>query len=416
MTGLVHLIPIRYLAILLSVAIAIGLYFLLLGFRLLVGKYSLLTIPTSEIRSAARGLVEVSGLAAGPCTTLAPITGEPCFLYYTTVWQQGERKNNQWEKVADETLHLPFFVDDSTGQLLIDALGADLELHPRFRGEYSESVLRSDDVPLSVSRFLSRHGVALDRSMRIEERLIKAGDALFVAASLMDNPGLEMRPVSASRNDRGGIRDSDHLRDNFRDDTGNHYQRASAQSNSSEQFPAPEIVRLASCSAPSSTREMSQQGKIAAALTRAGLAGPQTWSSIELPHQRLAVEEAELPANLSSRSEVRLPEVRVRRARPDEAGAEEDFPNQGRPNQDRPNQDHLNEDHGDEHGTESSKFNLTPPVLLMKGASETTFVISCRSQREIVSAIAWKAAAMVGLGTAVTLFSFYTLWAGMASL
>ncbi len=409
-TGLFHLIPIRYLATFLSVAIAIGLYFFLLGFRLLVRKYSLLTIPTSEIRSAARGLVEVSGQAAGPCTTLAPITGEPCFLYHTTVWQQGEGKKNRWEKVADETLHLPFLIDDSTGQLLIEAQGADLELHPRFRGEYAESVLRSDEVPLSVSGFLSRHRIALDRSLRIEERLIKAGDALFVAGSLMDNPGLEVRPVSVGSNDRsnhrGGVRDSDNLRDNFRDDTRNHYQRASAQGNSSEQFPAPEIVRLASSSAPSSTREMSQQGKIAAALTRAGLAGPQTWSSRELPHQRLAVEEAELPANLSSRSEVRLPEVRVRRARPDEARAEEDFPNQDRPN----------EDHRDEHEPESSKFNLTPPVILMKGASETTFVISCRSQREIVSAIALKAAAMVGLGTAAILFGFYTLWAGMASL
>ena len=52
----------------------------------------------------------------------------------------------------------------------------------------------------------------------------------------------------------------------------------------------------------------------------------------------------------------------------------------------------------------------------MKGVDDPTFVISFRSQKEIASAIAWKAAAMVGGGTAVTLVGFYMLWAQMALL
>ncbi len=389
-------IPIKYLSILLSVAIGMGLYFLFLGFRLLARKSSLFAIPSSRICDAAEGLVEVSGLAAGPCTTLAPITGEACFLYRTTAWRQRNGKKNQWEKVADETLHLPFFIDDSTGQMLIEAVGADLELHPQFRGEYDASRLPLDEVPLSVSGFLSRHGVARDCKLRIEEQLIKADDALFIAGTLTKNPDVEVRPSSPfghnPSKDRSG--DSDNLRDNSHSDFGNgprnYYGPKPALSNSSEQIPAAEIIRLATGSTPSSTREMSQQAKIAAALTRAGMSGPQMWSTAELPRQALAVEEASPPATFSYRSGVRSPEEHLGKDRTDGVHPEEPRS-------------------GEQLGAPG--FNRTPPVVLMKGTVDTTFVISFRSQKEISSAIAGKAAAMVCGGTTIMLLGLYLLWA-----
>ena len=81
-------IPINQLTVLSCVAIAGGLYFFFAGFRLLARKRLLLSTPTSRIRSAALGLVEVNGVVTGPYTIPAPITGQPCFLYQTTAWQQ----------------------------------------------------------------------------------------------------------------------------------------------------------------------------------------------------------------------------------------------------------------------------------------------------------------------------------------
>ncbi len=398
-------IPIRYLSILLSTAIAVGFYFFLLGFRLLARKHLLLTIPTSKIRGAATGLVEVSGVAAGPCTTFAPITGEPCFLYHTTAWQQRDGPKNDWEKVADETLHLPFFIGDSTGQLLIEALGADLDLHPRFRREYA-SLLDMDHVPQSVNVFLARHGIALDGNLCIEERLIKADDALFVAGTLAENPEVHARP-SSPRSDASADR-RNRVRNTVRNIVTDNDRRNPARNRSSEPLPAPEVIRLASAAAASSTREMSQQAKIAAALTRAGIAGPQAWSDAVLSHQTVAVEAAAPPVTISSRprSDFYLSEMRLHQARPDEA-----YPNEDRPNEDRPNEDRPNEDQ-----SESSGFNLIPPVVLMKGAADPTFVISFRSQKEIVSATTWKAAVMVCGGTTVMLLGFYMLWTQMARL
>jgi len=57
-----------------------------------------------------------------------------------------------------------------------------------------------------------------------------------------------------------------------------------------------------------------------------------------------------------------------------------------------------------------------PPVVLMKRANDSTFVISFRSQKESVGALAWKSAAMICGGTALMLLGFYVLWTQMALL
>lgn len=401
------LIPVPTLAILSSVAIAGGSYFFVLGFRLLARQRSLLTTPTSKIRSIGRGFVEVSGVAAGPCTTLAPITEEPCFLYHTTAWRQRDGAENEWEKVADETMHVPFFIDDSTGQLLIEALGADLELHPRFRGEYAPTLLDSDDVPLTVSGFLSRHGIDLDRNLRIEERLIKSDDALFVAGTLMENPGIKARPFSprsdVGTDPRNPVRDSvgDSVRDRDRKAVGNHGWRGPTRNHSPEPPPAPEIIKLASAAA-SSTQEMTQQAKIAAALNRASTGKPETWSLAGLPNATVAIEE-NAPATISARSEIRLPEVRLYEARPDKACLNDarlkESLRESRLQEARPNQAQSS----------SFDFDLAPPIILMKGSDDPTFVISFHSQKEAVTATTWKAAAIVCAGTAIALLGLYML-------
>lgn len=357
-------IPINHLTVLSSVAIAGGLYFFFVGFRLLARKRLLLSTPTSKIRSAALGLVEVNGSAVGPYTMSAPITGKPCFLYHTIAWQEREGKKQEWEKIADETLHVPFFIDDSTGQLLIEPLGADLDLHKDLREEYASLFFSSADVPPRVSVFLTRHDIVPARRLRIEERSIKPEDALFVAGSLTENPGVQVRPFSP-RNDSP-----------LNDGQDNNRARNSMRNNFSEHFPAPQIIKLASGTVPSTTRDMSQQAKIAAALNRAGITKPEAWSVAGIPYQPVAVEEnTPVYDNGDERSR----------------------------------HEHLSEMHPHQELPKSSDFNLNPPVVLMKGGNDPTFVISFRSQKEFVSALAWKSAAMVWGGAAITLLGIYAL-------
>jgi len=405
------LTPSKPLSILLWVAIAVGFCLFLFGFRLLARQRSLLTLSSAQINSAPRGLVEVSGLAAGPCTTMAPITGEPCFLYHTTVWQQHDSEKNGWEKVAEETLHVPFFIRDSTGQLLIEARGADLELHPRFRGEYAAALFDSNDIPESVSGFLSRHAVAPDHNLCIEERLIKAEDELFVTGTLAENPALQAPPFSPRSEPRADHRNP--VRDlvpntvpntdrNLDDESRDH-----AHSHPLGPLPAPEVIRLVSA-APSSTREMTQQAKIAAALSRAGMGNPQAWSSSRSFEAQALEENAPSPTT-SARYEVLLRQLPPRNGRPDNVRPIDVCPIDARPNNVGAEDDRPVEPNSDQDQSESSGFNLTPPVVVTKGANQPTFVISFRSQKEIVSALAWKSTAMVCGGTAITLLAFYLL-------
>jgi hypothetical protein len=375
---LAFFIPINHLTILSSIAIAGGLNFFFFGFQLLARKHLLLAMPRTGIREATLGLVEIKGMATGPYTMPAPITGKSCFLYHVSAWQQNEGTKLDWEKIADETLHLPFFIDDSSGQLLVEPLGADLELHQGFREEYTASLFssttfsREDDIPPRVSAFLARHDIVPAHRLRIEERLIKPEDTLFIAGMLMENPGVQVRPFAP--------------RDIVsRDASTNEMRRSASNNNLPQQFSTPQVIRLQSGVAPTSTQEMSQQAKIAAALNRAGITKPEAWSVAGIPYQSVAVEE-----NAPLVSNQHLDESR---------------PSEGHSGEDRSANDRRIEDQA-----KSSGFNLTPPLVLMKSENDATFVISFRSQKELAIALAWKSAAMICGGAGIALLGFYMVF------
>jgi E3 ubiquitin ligase len=173
-----------------------GVYLFYRGFRLLQRKRLIADTPTSKIRSAAMGLVEVSGLANGPYTIPAPASQLPCYFHRTMVWiyvQSG--KNKRWKKVVDERLQVPFYLEDETGRVLVDPSDAELDLHRDFQQEYQHGVFQDDPIPANVSRFLAMHGVSRDHPIKVEEYCIKPKNALFILGTLADNPGIEVRAI-----------------------------------------------------------------------------------------------------------------------------------------------------------------------------------------------------------------------------
>jgi hypothetical protein len=173
-----------------------GVFLFVKGFRLLQRRRLILDTPFSKIRSASMGMVEVSGQAVGPYTMVAPITARPCYYYRTQVWEWKQSgKNKQWVKVAGESMHVPFFVDDNTGRLLIDPRRADLDLHRDFEQEFCDSFFTTKEpAPANVHTFLGRHGVATSNKIKVEECCIKPKNSLFILGTLGENPGLEVGP------------------------------------------------------------------------------------------------------------------------------------------------------------------------------------------------------------------------------
>lgn len=177
-----------------GVFVGIGLF--IRGFRVLQRKRLILDTPTSHVRSAAIGLVELNGLAVGPHTLVSPITQRPCFYYRTAVWKEvGSGKNRHWEQKIDERFHVPFFLQDETGMVLIDPNGAEMDIHCDFKAEYNHSMLTTLGVPPRVVEFAGRNGVTLDDNVRVEEYCLKPRNAMYVLGTLATNTALAPTPV-----------------------------------------------------------------------------------------------------------------------------------------------------------------------------------------------------------------------------
>jgi hypothetical protein len=371
--GLLLFFPTNRLTTMACFAAAAGVYFFFHGFQLLARRHQLEQIPESSIRGLSEGPASVSGVATGPYTLSGPITGEPCYLYQTTVWQQdGPDRQREWKKVAEETLHLPFYIEDATGHLLVEPFGAALDLHQNLREEYDASLSpsSSENIPQRVSGFLARQGIFSDRPTRVEEWSIQPNTPVFIAGTITENPGIPVRPISKDEFQVG----KDNQRGNTKPGDGG---------------PQHEIIRLASGPAPSSTIQMTQQGKIAAALSRAGITKPEAWAAagVSFPANadQVAVEER------THTSTNTVPHASAITANQEANGQSNRLEKDGQKSDSA-------------HG-----FDLAPPFVLMKGADNSAFVISCHSQPEVVSSLGWKSVGLVVVGAFLSVLGLYVL-------
>lgn len=97
------------------------------GFMFLIRKRMIEDIPTSKIRSAAQGYVELEGMCElmdGP-PIVSPLTGSHCAWYqYSIQEQRGSGKNSRWVTVESGRSSELFLLVDDTGQCVIDPDGA----------------------------------------------------------------------------------------------------------------------------------------------------------------------------------------------------------------------------------------------------------------------------------------------------
>jgi hypothetical protein len=328
-----------------AAGIFIGICGFVLGFRVLKRKRLILNTPASKIRSASMGLVEISGMASGPHVVTSPLKQIECYYYRSTAWHlKHSGKTSKWVEVADEILHVPFYVDDSTDKLLIDPTGAGISLHCDFHEEYQPSTSFQDsEIPVCVEEFLVRHGVSSNASIKVEEYCIKPDDFLFVLGTLSQNPGVDMSLTPRWASCAGHSRSAP----NNQDTESSH-----------------KIIRLSTEGTPLPLKEMTQQQKVAAALAKAGMfAAP--WHP---GTSQAKLGEASALGGAAAVEEKRVP-------------------------------------------FDSSDFDLHPPVVMMKGASEPAFFISWRSQRDVVHSLGWKSALMIWGSPALVLVCVYFLLA-----
>jgi hypothetical protein len=354
------------------IGLCAGLYLFYRGFQLLQRRRLILDTPFSKLRSASLGLIEVSGLALGPYTMTAPITSRPCYYYRTLVWEYKQRgKNKQWVKVAAESMHLPFFLDDNTGRVLVDPRQAELDLHCDFEQEFCDSFFTvKQPTPDNVCSFLARRGIATSNKIKVEEYCIKPKNALFILGTIAENPDIEVAPNPIPDRDADGAVS---LFPGFSPGFSLKISASPELAESDEEYrlrdrfataTAPQVIRLSPAAGPAQSAAMSQQEKIAAAMTKAGIVNPAAWAAAGLSNTSVAVSESSVLTDAAT---------------------------PGAP------------------AAKAEAFDQHPPVVLTKGANNKAFMISWRSQRDVARSLAWKCTLMIWGGPALSLLCLYIL-------
>ena len=89
--------------------------------------------PTSRIRSAAQGYVELAGngLPLPATKNPAPLTQRPCIWWRYRISKRTERgagkgQRKSWQTIASGTSSVAFLLDDGTGQGLVQPDGAEV--------------------------------------------------------------------------------------------------------------------------------------------------------------------------------------------------------------------------------------------------------------------------------------------------
>ena len=157
-----------------------GIVLMLGGGWLSISRWSrirhLLDTPTSRIRSAAQGYVELVGvLRSGPVENLsAPLTGEPCLWWrYRIEEYRSNGKRSSWSLVERGVSEGWLCLADATGECLIDPRGA--EVQPAFRRVWTGSLRH----PRGVAPGGLRRLLGLGRKYRYSEERLHAGEPLY---------------------------------------------------------------------------------------------------------------------------------------------------------------------------------------------------------------------------------------------
>ncbi|AMO67661.1 MAG: hypothetical protein ACJA1T_000762 [Zhongshania aliphaticivorans] len=137
--------------------------------------------PTSKIRSAHQGYVELIGFAKAGTSELllSGLSQTPCLWYrYNIERYESSGKNSHWRSVERKTSEQPFILNDGTGDCIVYPDRAEVstlrkkvwkgsERHPNStlskhslfgsRYRYTEEILCADDLLYIIGQFQTRH-------------------------------------------------------------------------------------------------------------------------------------------------------------------------------------------------------------------------------------------------------------------
>ena len=147
----------------------------------------LLDTPTSKIRSAAQGYVELYGVlrGQGDAALLAPLTGKPCLWWRFRIEEYSESgKKKSWRVLESGVSDAWLRLADATGECLIDPRGAEVRPATREVWKGSQRHPRAAAVTSGLSTWLSVGG-----EYRYTEERLHAGEPLYAIGDFRTSGG-----------------------------------------------------------------------------------------------------------------------------------------------------------------------------------------------------------------------------------
>jgi hypothetical protein len=170
------------------VGFGLGLYFFFKGFKWWRLKCLINNLPTSKVRSIAMGLVEVYGRVVpriGPSGTpellKSPLTNHDC-VYYRYKVEELSQKSHIWTTIKVTTYAKLFYLEDETGQVIINPDGAEVDI-------FMDNQFRSGS-PVRKA-YLESQGFRCNytkNNFRYSEWFIEPGDYLYIMGTAAANP------------------------------------------------------------------------------------------------------------------------------------------------------------------------------------------------------------------------------------
>lgn len=235
----------------LAIAVAVCLFSCYALFNNLVKARLIEDTPTSRIRSASQGYVELSGFAKSLDHEIltAPLTRRPCLWFnYSIERYESSGKNSHWRVIERKTSDGLFALEDTTGECAIDPRKADISsmwrqcwrgssrfptagshsnssllsstLGGRYR--YTESIIQERDYLYALGMFQSIHPPSAEQQQAEKTRQIlnqwKQEYDTLVARFDADGDGeLDMQEWQAARQ-QAGIEARDQVLANYSDE------------------------------------------------------------------------------------------------------------------------------------------------------------------------------------------------------
>ncbi|SET19835.1 E3 Ubiquitin ligase [Nitrosomonas marina] len=142
--------------------------------------------PTSKIRSAAQGYVEIMGTVSMASNHLlsAPLSGTAC-VWFTYKIQQYRRtgKSSHWSTIEEKTSTEQFLIKDDTGTCVINPEGAEVQT------TYSRTWYGHTKKPVQAKKSINFFNIIIGKRYRYIEKIIQADDILYALGDFKTNGG-----------------------------------------------------------------------------------------------------------------------------------------------------------------------------------------------------------------------------------